>query len=1398
MKKLILPLLVAIFTAVQAFAYDFSAVSPSEHTLYYEYVSKSDKTVKVTYELNSTERYTTQPSGEVTIPSTVINEGITYSVIEIASHAFYNCNKITSVNIPEGVKTIDNYSFANCSRIQTISLPNSLETIAGRAFMECVKLQNISLPSNLSYIGSSAFSDCKSLESITLPNSIETMEGYIFFHCDNLSSVNIPNKITQIKDYTFAYCPITSLTIPETVTSIGECAFTGIQAPSISIPSSVTEIGRMAFSYGNAQKNIFLTSETAPYLGENAFGYENQYSSIFVPCNALDNYLSNEDFEPYKDYIKSASHKVSVISSNTNYGTVSVQEGGESLCDDEFTLTLTATPTDDYYQFGGWNDGNKENPRTITVTKDTSFTALFGEKPQINNLQQVNPICTSATGSISFEVTNGVSPYTITWNDGGTGTSRSEMTAGEYYFYATDQEGFSSDTVFVTLDPRVDNTPDIALLPYDPICETPNGSIFVYAMGGTEPYTYNWEKQDVVDEKVWNFDKNLQSILNGLDGTATLYGAHNFNNSSDFTKEELTLADGGALESKRSIHIDISMDSVLSFKLELPFKSNYTPVFYNEDDEDGYLEHYDEANIATNTYGLSFYHKGSSLDLYVLDKNKKQSSKISIPYHLNWTLTVIPWKGLVQEDVVAIVFASSKYQFGTGKEFDFWIDEFSILMYDKKEEFSSESELLGLAAGKYTLTLSDYYGCSVTKSTTLNKDFSQEPPVGLMAVFPICETKNGSITVDVEGDESKYSFLWEDGSTQKDRINLEAGIYSVTVTDENGCNISLETELEKDYKLLPQVTIATMDPNCTTEDGQIFVEPVNEYSSYTYSWSSTHYNLFANFENGAQTNYGSMVKVYNDSEIIGGNTVYSYSIANDGANGTSHSFQLNASAFTPGTYFGVDNAGFTLSLDNGIFSLDKSFRHSLGISFYHKGDACGIGIDNTYDIVEIPAHADWTLVTVYWEKNLGIKPNLEEIKNISWNYRHEFSSKDEIQFQIDEVSLLLKLEAEEGNNYKTGMPAETYLLSVSDDWGCVTEEIITLNVDESTTPIIHKEASNAICGHDVGKILISIENGTLYDSYSWEDTENEDLKRENLAPGTYIFTATNEYGCTASDTTEIEYESFKYQPEIALVTVSQESPANLVVWQKEETQAIDFYSIYRETSSANNYEKIADVPFNQTSIYLDENTDSQTKAYRYKISATDNCGYESPLSTNHKTINATASLGVGGVVNLIWDGYEGFEFSTYSIYRITKDDKNPVQPIDQVPSTNWTYVDKNAPENTLAYYVAVKLPKTIDVNEPFVKAESGPFILAISNIAEIESQGGTGISTVDGNSVNVYGTNNAIVIENTGENQITICNAMGQTIVRTKGMNETKRSFNVENGIYIVIVGNKAFKVVVE
>ena len=347
--------------------------------------------------------------------------------------------------------------------------------------------------------------------------------------------------------------------------------------------------------------------------------------------------------------------------------------------------------------------------------------------------------------------------------------------------------------------------------------------------------------------------------------------------------------------------------------------------------------------------------------------------------------------------------------------------------------------------------------------------------------------------------------------------------------------------------------------------------------------------------------------------------------------------------------------------------------------------------------------------------------------------------------------------------------------------------------DESNKPVLTKDFKNAICGHDVGEITISYEKGNEPVEYSWNDN-NTNLKRENLPAGTYTFTITDAYGCTVTDQTEIKYESFKYQPELALVSVSQEqSPYNLIIWQKEASEAIDFYTIYRETERLGEYAKLDDVQYNETSIYVDVTANSLEYPYRYKISATDNCGKQSELSPSHKTIHLQKNKSIGTENNLSWTAYEGFDFLTYSIFRVTNEG---VEEIKKVNSSVLTYTDLQPAQGTISYYVGVELPETIDINYPFVKAESGPFNLAISNIAEVENK--TAIPFVEENPVNVYAAHNAIVVENAGENQIVICNAIGQTIVRAKGNNEAVKSFNVEKGIYIVIVGNKAVKVVVE
>lgn len=1356
MKKYIFPLLIAIFTAIQTFAYDFSAVSPSEHILYYDIISQEDKTVNVTYEKNTNEPYENPPVGDLIIPGTVEYDGETYTVIGVGKRydrPFYNCTKLTSVTIQEGVKVIGDQAFQSCTKLKNVVLPNSLEEL-NYAFAECKNLQSITLSNSLTNLCEGLFWGCENLESIEIPNSVTTMGTSVFYLCYNLKSVKLPDGLTKIRESTFSSCySLSSITFPNTLTTIGKESFQSCKSlTSIVIPASVIDIDVDAFNNCENLHTIFIESQTPPALGDNAFPSN---ATIYVPCDAIDAYTSNEDWLPYKSNLATSSHKFSVSSSNSEYGVVTIEL--ENACDDEFTMVLTATSTNESdYQFGSWNDGNKENPRTITVTKDTSFIATFGKKPKILNQETTNPICTSATGLASFDVTNGVAPYTVLWNDGNTDNPRSEMTPGKYYFVATDAEGFTSDTTYVTLYPNEDNMPQISLNSTNPICETENGEITATVNGGTEPYAYNWGKANEKEIPLVNFE-------NGAPNNLSRIFEINPNNPEDYSVAELSIENSGAAGSERAIHVQRNSNDNVMCQLNL------------------YL--LDELSLnpeAAYSYGFSFYHKGTSVEFIISVEGSDWSTEYTIPYHSDWTLVSYTWKDMNIE-TYDIPYVKFFVWYGNSTP-DYWIDELSLLSYDDAESFSSEKEVQNLAAGQYMFSVTDSYGCKTIATTSLNKDYSVVPSIELNSSNPICETENGTITATVSEGTEPYTYKWSDGATDKNRENLSEGEYTLTATDAYGCATSETATLEKNYNVLPKFSFDIKNPICETQNGEITTTVKSGTEPYSFTWSTIQPELVSNFEDGLTNEIYTNFIIFNDANYGGTTKTDGSGIADDGALGTAHSVIIKASSISKNimgdlaglyTYIGAELGGMTSLVD--------------GISFYHKGENIEFrAMGEDMFTRTIPKHEDWTLVTYYFDE--GFAP-----KNFYWSYRGAEEYQSSMQFQIDEIKFMWRHSSDVISKDQNGLSAGTYKLKVTDTYGCEYTNYAELTKDESNKPVLTKDFKNAICGHDVGEITISYEKGNEPVEYSWEDGST-DLKRENLAEGTYTFTITDYYGCTITDETEIKYESFKYQPELALVSVSQEqSPYNLIIWQKEASEAIDFYTIYRETERLGEYAKLDDVQYNETSIYVDVTANSLEYPYRYKISATDNCGKQSELSPSHKTIHLQKNKSIGTENNLSWTAYEGFDFLTYSIFRVTKDG---VEEIKKVNSSVLTYTDLQPAQGTISYYVGVELPNTIDINDPFVKAESGPFNLAISNIAEVENK--TAISFVEEKPVNVYAAHNAIVVENAGENQIVICNAIGQTIVRAKGNNEAVKSFNVEKGIYIVIVGNKAVKVVVE
>ncbi len=181
---------------------------------------------------------------ELILPDTV--NGKTY---EIYRGAFYDCDSLTSVTIPDGVTSIGSSAFYNCSSLTSITIPDGVTSIGYSVFEYCDSLTSITIPDSVTSIGDYAFSNCGSLTSITIPDSVTSIGRSAFSNCSSLTSVTIGNSVTSIGDGAFSECNrLTSITIPDGVTSIGRYAFSNCSSlTSITIPDSVTEIGYEAF-----------------------------------------------------------------------------------------------------------------------------------------------------------------------------------------------------------------------------------------------------------------------------------------------------------------------------------------------------------------------------------------------------------------------------------------------------------------------------------------------------------------------------------------------------------------------------------------------------------------------------------------------------------------------------------------------------------------------------------------------------------------------------------------------------------------------------------------------------------------------------------------------------------------------------------------------------------------------------------------------------------------------------------------------------------------------------------------------------------------------------------------------------------------------------------------------
>ncbi len=439
------------------------------------------------------------------------------------------------------------------------------------------------------------------------------------------------------------------------------------------------------------------------------------------------------------------------------------------------------------------------NPVNATLTDSLGEVTILDTDPDCSLLQvsatTTDLLCSgSETGSIELTVNGGTGSYTYNWSNGSTEQNLSNLAEDDYTVIVVDANGCSTTGTYSI------NSPATLIIEASMTSINcfgdENGSIDLTVTGGTEPYSFNWSNGST--------EQNPTGLAAG-DYTIVITDANNCSLTETYT-----------IEGPDALTQEANTTNVTCFgdengSIEVTVTGGTEPYSFNwsngstEQNQTG-LATGDYTVIITDTNGCS------SSETYTIDGPDALTQQAS-------TTNVTCFGDENGSVEVTVTGGTGPYTFN-------WSNG------------STEQNPTGLAAGDYTVIITDANGCSSSDTYTIDgpTEITLEANVTDVTCFG---SSNGSIEMLVAGGTDPYTYNWSNGANTKNINNLAGGVYVVTITDNNLCELIQSFSVEESTEVLSIIGVKT-DPTCEgSTDGNIDLTILGGISPYSFSWSNT-------------------------------------------------------------------------------------------------------------------------------------------------------------------------------------------------------------------------------------------------------------------------------------------------------------------------------------------------------------------------------------------------------------------------------------------------------------------------------------------------------------------------------------------------------------------------------